>query len=232
MRPFSGKKGPSLPSGKGSEETTTTTRTTGPRRIIRSYEEAIGIIDACAVQKASHEDLFTAVRYIEHNSYKLYPDMAAKKALWQRAHGSFELVLSTGSAKSRDFHPPPKFLPFSYGMIDDEYFGNGVGLNQDTIWISMLHKHHFDTKIRRMVVTLRDIYLGGHKATKRIPAFIRKGLNVGKNPQDFTDRRPPTFVIVAATEKALIARGNQSGGLAIWARMGNDIRPVAYKKEE
>ena len=205
--------------------------TTPKRRIMQSYEEAIGIIDACAVQKSSHEDLLAAVRHVEKNAYRLYPDMAAKEALWQRAHGSFELVLSTGSAKSRDFHPPPNFLPFSYAMIDDEYFGNGVGLNQDTIWISMLHKHHFDPQIRRMVVTLRDIYIRGLKNTSRIPALLRKKLNVGKDPQDFTDKRPPTFVIVGATEKALIARGNQSGGLAIWARMEKDIRPVAYKKD-
>jgi len=116
-------------------------------------------------------------------------------------------------------------------MIDDEYFGNGVGLDRDTIWISMLHKHHYDPNIRRMVVTLRDIYIRGHKVTRMIPPFLRKKLNVGKNPRDFTDKDPPTFVIVGVTDRALIARGNQSGGLAIWSRMETDIRPVAYKEK-
>lgn len=206
------------------------TASSSPKRI-HSYDEAFAIIDECAINKSSNEDLFDAVRYVERNAYKLYPDLAAKQALWQRAHGSFELVLSTGSAKSHDFHAPPSFLPFSYAMIDDEYFGNGVGLNKDVIWISMLHRHHFDPQIRRMVVTLRDIYIRGHKVTRRIPSFIRKGLNLGKNPEDFVEKPPPTFVIVGASEKALVARGNQSGGLAIWSRMSDDIRNVAYKNK-
>lgn len=195
---------------------------------ITSYEEAFQIVNECAVRGESNDDLYSAVHYIDANAHKLYPNLDAKEALWDRAHGSWKLVLSTGSAKSQSFHPPPRFLPFSYAMIGETYFGNGVGLNDHTIWLSLLHKHYFNPQIRQMVMTLQDIYLRGHKATNNIPAFLRNKANVGKRPEDFYGK-PPCFVIIGASDKALIARGNQSGGFAIWSRMAHDIQPIAYK---
>ena len=86
-------------------------------------------------------------------------------------------------------------------------------------------------KIRQMVVTVKDIYLGGNKATDKIPQFFKKAVNLGMTPQDFKEesKRPPAFCILAATEHALVARGNQSGALAIWKRFPKDIRMSAYK---
>lgn len=74
------------------------------------------------------------------------------------------------------------------------------------------------------LVLVGDIFLFGIKSTGMIPTFLRDRLNLGKAPADFgKEDSPPTFVIVGASEKALIARGNQSGGLAIWSRLQHDI---------
>jgi hypothetical protein len=52
----------------------------------------------------------------------------------------------------------------------------------------------------------------------------------GQKKEERQKEDVPTFVIIGASEKALIARGNQSGGLALWTRLPQDIRPVAYKE--
>ncbi|CAB9529111.1 expressed unknown protein [Seminavis robusta] len=216
---------------------------TQPVTDIDSYETAFSIIDDCTIQEESNENLFRAVKYIEHNSYKFYNHPASKtQALWNRAHGSWKLILSTGSPTCQSFHPPPAFLPFSYAMIDDEHFGNGVGLNDHTIWLSLLHKHDFNHRIRHMVVQVQHVFLGGRKL--ELPAFFSKASKLlrerrQRQPNETTtqtqkndNKPPPTFVILGASEHALIARGNQSGGLAIWKRMPHDIRPIAYKGYE
>jgi len=78
-------------------------------------------------------------------------------------------------------------------------------------------------------VTLQRVYLFGRPITKFLPEFVRR--NLGKEPDDYEDAAPPTFVLIGCSEKSLIARGNQSGGLAIWTRLPQDIRVVAYKDD-
>jgi len=194
---------------------------------IDGYDEALRIIDDCATKGEPNDDLYNAIRFVEKKAYIIYPDLVHKQELWDKAHGSWKLELSTGGAKVMSFHKPPAFLPFSFAMIDDIHFGNGIGLNEHTIWLSLLHKHYFNMRIRHMVVTIQDVYIGGSRVT--LPEFLRNAMNVGKTPEDFGDQPAPTFVIIGATDKALIARGNQSGGLAIWSRLPNDVRRVAYK---
>ena len=161
-------------------------------------------------------------------SFRLFSTLEEKQELWKEAHGSWELKLSTGDAYCHNFHPPPAFLPFSYAMIADDYFGNGVGLDADKIGISFLHKHYFDPKKRHMVVVIQDVFLFGHKITQWLPQSWKDKMNLQKHPDDF-ETTPPTFVIVGASENSLIARGNQSGGLALWTRLPKGIQNVAYK---
>ena len=196
-----------------------------------TYDELVSIIDACATAERPSDHLYEAVRFIEKNAPQFYPDVADKQALWERAQGCWKLVLSTGNAKTRAFHLPTYWLPFSFCMIAGDYFGNGFGWNADHIWVSVLQKHYFHPRIRQMVVTVLDIYVGGHKVTDKVPQFLKRAINVGQTPADFQQQgqRPPAFCIVAATDKALIARGNQSGALAIWKRLPQDLQPIAYK---
>jgi hypothetical protein len=190
--------------------------------------------------------LWDAVHYLEQHSFQLSDD--EKQQLWQNAHGSWKLVLSTGSSKSHDFHLPPKFLPFSFAMIDDTYFGNGVGLNENQIWIALRDKHTYDYNKRRLQVSVDDVFLFGHQITPfpklpklKLPSFMTllskqtdgvddESSSSSSQPHQkkSPNKPPPTFVLIGSSQHTLIARGNQSGGLALWTRLQNDICPVAY----
>ena len=65
-------------------------------------------------------------------------------------------------------------------------------------------------------------HLGGTKVS--LPDFLRNAMNPSEN------KRPPAFTMIGASDKALIARGG-SGGIAIWSRLPNDIRPAAYSQQ-
>jgi len=69
------------------------------------------------------------------------------------------------------------------------------------------------------------MFLGGKDVTNFVPDFIAEGVGLGKQPEDF--KRPPTFTWIGASDCSLIARG-ATGGIAIWTRLPQDIRPVAY----
>jgi len=194
-----------------------------------TYEDAIRVIDECSVQERPNEQLYNAVRLLEQKAYKFYPGMSDKLDLWDRAQGSWKLIFSTGDAKTREFHPPTYLLPFSFAMIRGEHFGNGFGLGENLILLSVLQKHYFNPRIRYMAVTVQDIYVGGHKATDFFPDCVKNAINLGKTPADFVDKPCPAFCLLAATENALVARGNQSGALAIWKRLPCDMHRVAYK---
>jgi len=190
------------------------------------YKQSFDIIDECAASGRPSVQLFDSVRYIDKNSIKLYPDEAAKLELWDRAHGSWRLSLATGGGQYNTF----KTIPiFAYAMIDDKCFGNGVGLNANTIILSLLGPHYFNAKRRQMGIGIEEVFLFSKKVTPFVPQFMADGMNLGKTPDDLkgTKSRMPTFTIIGASDRSLIARGG-TGGIAIWTRLENDIRPAAY----
>jgi hypothetical protein len=66
-----------------------------------------------------------------------------KQALWDSAHGSWKLQLATGGGKYTTFKPVPIF---AFAMVDEMNFGNGVGWNADSIVLSLLGPHSFNTQ--------------------------------------------------------------------------------------
>ena len=190
------------------------------------YTQSFDIIDACAASGQPNDELFDSVRYIDKNAIKLYPDEAAKLELWDRAHGSWRLSLATGGGQYNTFKPIPIF---AYAMIDEKCFGNGVGLNDNTIILSLLGPHYFNAKRRQMGIGIEEVFLFSKKVTPLVPGFMADGMNLGKTPDDLKDTksRMPTFTIIGASDKSLIARGG-TGGIAIWTKLENDIRPAAY----
>lgn len=190
---------------------------------IEGYNDAFAIIDQCSTSGTPADDLYDAVKYIEKNVIKIYPDEEEKSKLWDEAHGSWKLQLATGGGKFTTFKPVPIF---AFAMIDEENFGNGVGLNQDLILLSLLGPHIFNTKRRQMTILIDDIFLFASKCTGWVPSFLKDGMSLGKRPEDF-ETRPPAFVFIGASDKSLIARGG-TGGIAIWTRLDRDIRPNAY----
>lgn len=196
---------------------------------VDGYEEAFSIIDHCSVSGIPSDELYDAVRFIDKNALKIYPNLDEKQALWDEAHGSWKLQLATGGGKYTTFKPVPLF---AFAMIDDINFGNGVGWNPDNVILSLLGPHSFRTQRRQMIISIDDIFLFSSKVSKFVPDFIGAGMGLGKRPEDFKGKsRPPAFTMIGASEKSLIARGG-SGGIAIWTRLPQDIRPAAYGTEQ
>lgn len=196
---------------------------------IPGYGDAFQVIDECAVSGTPSDTLYDSVRFIDKNALTIYPNETEKQVLWNKAHGSWKLQLATGGGKSFTFKPVPIF---AFAMIDETNFGNGVGWNQDSIILSLLGPHYFNTQRRQMVITIDDMYLSGNPVTKFVPSFVRNGMGLGKRPEDYQKpQRPPAFTMIGASDKALIARGG-SGGIAIWTRLEKDIRPAAYGTNE
>jgi len=198
-----------------------------PRTALRAvkidgYDEAFEIIDACAVSGAPTDDLYDAVRFIDKNALKIYPDEDHKRELWDGAHGSWKLQLATGGGRYTTFKPVPIF---AFALVDEDNFGNGVGFGEGNIILSLLGPHLFNTRRRQMVITINDMFLFGNEVTDYVPGFVRDGMGLGKRPEEMT--RPPAFTFIGASKSALIARGG-TGGIAIWTRLSEDIRPAAY----
>jgi hypothetical protein len=192
---------------------------------IPGYEDAFRIIDDCAIKGETSDDLYDAVRLIDKNAIRIYPDDSHKQELWNTAHGSWKLQLATGGGKKMTFRSIPIF---AFAVIDGINFGNGVGWNADTIFLSLLGPHIFNTQRRQMTITIADMYLGSKKVTPLVPLFVKDAMGIGKQPQDF--KRAPAFTFIGASQKALIARGG-TGGIAIWMRLDKDIGPAAYSME-
>ena len=193
----------------------------------QEYKDAMATIDGASLAGATNDDLFDAVRVIDRNARHVYPDEESKQALWERAYGSWKLVLATGGGKSNTFKPVPIF---AFAMLDRDNFGNGVGINENLILLSLLGPHELVTKRRMMMINIDDVFLASNKVTDSVPGFIGERMGLGKRPIDFKNAkgRPPAFVFIAASETSLVARGG-TGGIAIWTRLENDIRPAAYK---
>ncbi len=189
------------------------------------YMNAISKIDQCSTTSKPSDDLYDAVRYIDKNAWKIYKDDKSKDELYERAYGSWKLVLATGGGKFTTFKEVPIF---AFAMVDEKNFGNGVGFNENSIILSLLGPHIFNNK-KQMTICIDDIHIAGKKVTSFVPDFMKDGIGVGKRPEDYKESggRAPAFTFIAASGKSLVARGG-SGGIAIWTRLENDIRPSAY----
>mmetsp|Transcript_7101 Transcript_7101/g.9382 ORF Transcript_7101/g.9382 Transcript_7101/m.9382 type:complete len:216 (-) Transcript_7101:689-1336(-) len=190
------------------------------------YHNSIKKIDICSTTGKPSYDLYEAVRYIDRNALKLYPDEESKEKLWERSYGSWKLQLATGGGRFTEFKPVPIFV---FAMLDETNFGNGVGFNKNNLILSLLGPHELITQRRQMVINVDDIFLFANKVTDNTPNFIKNGMGLGKRPIDYKNegKRPPAFTFIAASDKSLVARGG-SGGIAIWTRLEDDIREKAY----
>jgi len=227
------KNGANSYSDRGSSASTSTTEgsKSKPSNTITSYEEAMEIIDQCSKTSSPSDNLYDAVKYIDRNANTLiYPNVKAREDMWSNAFGSWKLVLATGGGRYTTFKPIPKPL-FAFARIDEVNFGNGIGLNEDVILLSLLGPHEFGAKRRQMKICIDDMYITGKNVTNALPKFISAGmLGLGKRPGDYSGKkgdRIPAFTIIASSESSLVARGG-TGGVAIWTRLKKDIQTAAY----
>jgi hypothetical protein len=125
------------------------------------------------------DDFMMMLTSLKRNAYKIYPDLQHNKVLFCAAHRSLNLKLSIGVKKCFSFHKPQKILLFLFAMIDDDYFGTGVGLNEKTIiWISLLHNSYFNYNHHPMVVMPENLYFFGQPVTDYLPKFIKNLKNL------------------------------------------------------
>jgi hypothetical protein len=195
----------------------------------KEYKDAMSTIDVASKSATPSDDLYDAVRVIDRNTLKIYSNNESKEELWKRSYGSWKLVLATGGGKFRTFKKVPIF---AFAMLDEINFGNGIGLNENLILLSLLGPHELITKIRQMIINIDDIYIGSRNITNIVPKFIGDGMALKKRPIDYkkekgSSSRPPAFTFIAASDTSLVARGG-TGGIAIWTRLEKDIRPAAY----
>lgn len=196
----------------------------------QEYRDAMSTIDAASKSGVPSDDLYDAVKVIDRNARHVYPDEESKEELWKRAYGSWKLVFATGGGESKKFKPLPIF---AFAMLDEKNFGNGVGINENIILLSLLGPHELITKRRMMMINIDDLFLASRRVTEGVPNFIGDGIGLGKRPDDWKDSgsRAPAFVFIAASETSLMARGG-TGGIAIWTRLEKDIRPAAYNSAQ
>lgn len=189
-----------------------------------SVKDALSVVDQCSIEGKPSDTLYEAVRYLDKHALKL--DEEEKERLWKTAYGSWKLQLATGGGKFFTFKPVPIF---AFAYLDDENFGNGVGVNQDFILLSLLGPHEYNTKRRQMVINIDDMFIFGNQITDIVPKFIQNGIGLGMRPSDYKVKgsRPPAFTFIASSEHSLVARGG-SGGIAIWTRLNKSIRSSAY----
>lgn len=216
--------------GGSSRSSSSRLMSTGGTSTINSYDEAIEIVDECSTTSQPSDRLYDAVRYIDRNAKDIYPNLEAKEAMWSRGYGSWRLVLATGGGRNTAFKPVPIF---AYARVDETTFGNGVGLNENIILLSLLGPRDFDAKKRQMKICIDDMFIFSWNVTNVLPEFVSKGINLKKRPNDFSGKkgdRIPAFTFIGSSDKSLIARGG-SGGIAIWTRLEKDIKGAAYASE-
>ncbi len=53
----------------------------------------------------------------------------------------------------------------AFVMVDEKYFGNGVGLNEENVILPLLGPHKFNTR-RQMGIFIDGMFLGGGKVAE------------------------------------------------------------------
>jgi hypothetical protein len=158
-----------------------------PPTSISTHQDAWDIIDAFAAQTVVGDSttttdddllllLYPAVQFLETHPINNCPE--CNQALWTKCQGSWQLLVSTGSADSHRFHTPPKFLPpFQFAMIDDVHFGNGIGWGppQPIILLAFLQTHQWDPATQNLQVAIQDVYLLGKKIYRLSSSWLGGG---------------------------------------------------------
>mmetsp|Transcript_29363 Transcript_29363/g.34049 ORF Transcript_29363/g.34049 Transcript_29363/m.34049 type:complete len:282 (-) Transcript_29363:9-854(-) len=221
-----------------SEESNSLNDSIIPVAKVDSYDKAMSIIDKCSKSKLPSDDLYDAVRYIDKKAFSIYPNDETKAQMWSKAYGSWKLVLATGGGRYTTFKPVPIF---AFAYIDENNFGNGIGINEKIILLSLLGPHFFNTKRRQMMICIDDFFLFSKLIDNdSLPSFMKDGMGLGKRPSDYYDAkgrlkkkgsRMPAFTFIASSDDSLVARGG-SGGIAIWTRLKEDIVSAAYSREK
>ncbi|CAB9500334.1 expressed unknown protein [Seminavis robusta] len=196
-------------------------------------EEAIQTIEECAEEGDAlntQDDLFCAVKYLDRFGSSLhYKDDKVKQELMAQCQGSWELRLALNSDRDQEFYPHPEFRSFAMAFItvEDDYFGKGIAPNPTFCFVSIAGPSTQNYKTRQVFMEYEDYYINGRTVPGWDLSYYLRGYQ--RNWVSTERKRPPlAFTVIMATENAMVVRGSKTGGIAIFRRIQDDMRPAAY----
>jgi len=198
-----------------------------------SLDQAMKTIEEAAEagEDNSNNELYYAVRYVDRHAHLLYKDSGVKEDLFQKAHGSWELRLAYEEPHNMNFIPYPDFRDYAmaFVMVEDDYFGKGIAQNPFFCFVAMGGPAGFNLRTRQLYMDYEDFYISGQQTPEWDMSYFTRGYAQEWMENRKKKGRPPlAFTLIAASDKAMCVRGSKTGGMAIFRRLEEDMRPVAY----
>jgi len=181
------------------------------------------------MDKKKNEELFGAVKFVDRFAHLHYPDEASKQALLERANGSWELRLALNSDKDQEFYPHPEFRTWAMAFItvDEEYFGKGIGPDSNFCLVALGGPSTRRVETRQIYMNYEDFYINGRTVPGWDLSYFMRGYE--RNWVAAERKRPKlAFTVICATDECMAVRGNKTGGIAMFRRIKDDMRPCAY----
>jgi hypothetical protein len=195
-----------------------------------NLDKALKTIEGCSERRDTEGDeLYSAVRYIDRNAHLFYSTPEEKRALFEKSLGSWELRMAYEDSKSQVFFPYPDFREFAMAFvnIEKEYFGKGIAQNPYFCFVAMGGPAAFNERTRQLYMNYEDFYISGRLVPDWDLSYFMRGY--ARNWYESTRKRPPlAFTLIGVTDKVLIVRGSKTGGMAIFRKIGEDMRQASY----
>eukprot|EP00980_Cylindrotheca_fusiformis_P031717 scaffold26851_cov186-Cylindrotheca_fusiformis.AAC.2 len=211
-----------------------------PQEILQQWKQdkygmrdALKTIEERAPERFNEDrELYYAVRYIDRNGHLFYSSQEERDALWEKANGSWELLMGyEDPKKDLDFIPYPDFRDFAMAFViidtDDNYFGKGIASNPDFSFVAMGGPSKVNERTRQLYMDYQDFYISGQQVYGWDLSYFMRGY--ARNWYSIERNRPPlAFTLIGVTDKILVVRGSKTGGMAIFRRLNADMRESAY----
>jgi len=198
---------------------------------MKTIEEAAELGER--LSDAERGELYNAVRFIDRDAHKIYSAQADRMALWEKSQGSWELRLAYEDSRSQHFFPYPDFRDYAmaFTMIEPHYFGKGIARDPSFCFVAMGGPASFNARTRQLLMNYVDFYISGGQVPDWDLSYFMRGY--ARNWYEDRRKRPPlAFTLIGASEKSLVVRGSKTGGMAIFRRIEDDMRPAAYGNAE
>ena len=198
-----------------------------------TLEQAITTVEECAERgnaKNTQDELFCAVKFIDRfGTSRHFNTLEKKQELMELTKGSWELRLALNSDRDQEFYPHPEFRSFAMAFItvEDDYFGKGIAPNPSYSFVSLGGPSTRNVNTRQVFMEYEDFYINGRTVPGWDLSYYLRGYQ--RNWVSTERKRPPlAFTVILATEKCMVVRGSKTGGMAIFRRIEEDMRPAAY----
>jgi hypothetical protein len=192
-------------------------------------EQAFALIDKCAEAGQDEEELFWAVKFLDRFANSdIYDDMDKRKALMDRANGSWELRLACNSDRDEYFYPHPEFRNFAnaFSSVGDDYVGKGISTRDNGFcFVSLAGPSTRDIKRRIVYMNYEDYFINGNQVPGWDLSYYLRGYQRGIAGE--REKPKLSFTVIAASDKSMVVRGSKTGGFAIFRKI-DDMSRIAF----